>query len=117
MVKTYVRIVADVTPGSHSVSVGEDGLVPDPTPLDDRPLTRPARQRLGDDHPERERILIAHRHAMAAGESTYRDPATGLQVLTAAFLAERGSCCGSGCRHCPYVRDAADRDRDGQPSP
>jgi hypothetical protein len=24
-------------------------------------------------------------------------------VLTAAELAARGSCCESGCRHCPYV--------------
>jgi len=24
-------------------------------------------------------------------------------VFTAAFLAERGTCCESGCRHCPYV--------------
>jgi hypothetical protein len=24
-------------------------------------------------------------------------------VLTAAELAARGTCCDSGCRHCPYV--------------
>jgi hypothetical protein len=24
-------------------------------------------------------------------------------VLTAAYLAGRGACCESGCRHCPYV--------------
>jgi len=23
-------------------------------------------------------------------------------VFTAAFHLKRGSCCGSGCRHCPY---------------
>jgi hypothetical protein len=23
-------------------------------------------------------------------------------VFTAAYLLKRGSCCGSGCRHCPY---------------
>ncbi|MDQ1585172.1 MAG: hypothetical protein QOH80_537, partial [Actinomycetota bacterium] len=27
---------------------------------------------------------------------------TGLFVLTSAFLAARGDCCGRGCRHCPY---------------
>ncbi len=27
----------------------------------------------------------------------------GLLVYTAAFHLKRGSCCGSGCRHCPYV--------------
>ena len=26
----------------------------------------------------------------------------GLLVFTAAFHLKRGSCCGSGCRHCPY---------------
>jgi Family of unknown function (DUF5522) len=24
-------------------------------------------------------------------------------ALTAAFLAARGACCGSGCRNCPYI--------------
>ena len=27
----------------------------------------------------------------------------GLLVYTAAFHFKRGSCCGSGCRHCPVV--------------
>ena len=26
----------------------------------------------------------------------------GLLVYTAAYHMKRGSCCGSGCRHCPY---------------
>ena len=26
----------------------------------------------------------------------------GLMVFTAAFLKNRGYCCESGCRHCPY---------------
>ncbi|MGH9802373.1 MAG: DUF5522 domain-containing protein [Blastocatellia bacterium] len=26
----------------------------------------------------------------------------GLMVFTAKFHLRRGSCCGSGCRHCPY---------------
>ncbi|MDA1039053.1 MAG: DUF5522 domain-containing protein [Planctomycetota bacterium] len=26
----------------------------------------------------------------------------GLVVFTAAHHLKRGSCCGSGCRHCPY---------------
>lgn len=33
----------------------------------------------------------------------YEDPGTGLFVQTAAHLLRRGSCCESGCRHCPYV--------------
>ena len=47
--------------------------------------------------------MAAHAAAVAAGRDTYRDPATGFQVLTAAFLIERGTCCDSGCRHCPYL--------------
>jgi hypothetical protein len=47
-------------------------------------------------------IARLHQEAMAAGRSTYRDPATGYQVFTAAFLYEREWCCGSLCRHCPY---------------
>jgi hypothetical protein len=30
----------------------------------------------------------------------------GLMVLTAHFLLKRGYCCGSGCRHCPYPKEA-----------
>lgn len=30
----------------------------------------------------------------------------GLMVMTEAYHRKRGSCCGSGCRHCPY-REAA----------
>jgi hypothetical protein len=26
----------------------------------------------------------------------------GLLVYTATYHLQRGSCCGSGCRHCPY---------------
>jgi Family of unknown function (DUF5522) len=40
---------------------------------------------------------------MDAGEAGYLDPGTGLFVLTAGFLARRGTCCGRGCRHCPYA--------------
>jgi hypothetical protein len=27
----------------------------------------------------------------------------GLLVYTAAFHLKRGACCGSGCRHCPFI--------------
>ena len=30
----------------------------------------------------------------------------GLFVLTARYLADRGTCCGQGCRHCPYLKAA-----------
>jgi hypothetical protein len=47
-------------------------------------------------------IARRHREAMVEGRSTYRDPTTGYQVFTAAFLFEREWCCGTQCRHCPY---------------
>ncbi|HET6560786.1 MAG TPA: DUF5522 domain-containing protein [Marmoricola sp.] len=77
----------------------------DPQPLADRPLTEPARARLPLDTPRREELVAAHAAALAAGGSMYVDPVTGLSVLTARFLADRGWCCGRGCRHCPYVED------------
>jgi hypothetical protein len=43
-----------------------------------------------------------HAVAVARGDAGYIDPRTGLFVLTAAYLAARGTCCGNGCRHCPY---------------
>ena len=58
-------------------------------------------------------IAAAHAAAMAAGEATYPDPATGYLVLTANTLAERGYCCGNGCRHCPY--DKAQQRAAGRP--
>lgn len=58
--------------------------------------------RLPSDPTARAAVLEAHAAAVAAGEDGYLDPATGLFVLTAAYLADRGRCCGSGCRHCPY---------------
>ena len=47
-------------------------------------------------------IVAAHDAAVTAGDAGYIDPDTGLFVLTAAYLAERGTCCDQGCRHCPY---------------
>ncbi|MEV0394032.1 DUF5522 domain-containing protein [Polymorphospora rubra] len=68
-------------------------------------MEEPHPARLAPDHPARGRILAAHAAALADGDAGYRDPDTGLFVLTAAFLARRGTCCGRGCRHCPYVDD------------
>ena len=44
----------------------------------------------------------AHDAAEAAGDGGYLDPHSGLFVLTATYLRDRGTCCGNGCRHCPY---------------
>lgn len=78
--------------------------------LDDRPLEEPSSARLDPAHPARREILERHVAAMAAGAPTYTDPVLGVEVFTAAFLAARGRCCGSGCRHCPFVGC------DGEPS-
>jgi hypothetical protein len=38
---------------------------------------------------------------LKAGEDYYIE--NGLLVMTTAYHRKRGYCCGSGCRHCPYV--------------
>jgi Family of unknown function (DUF5522) len=73
--------------------------------LADRALTEPALSRLRLDRPRRAEIVAAHTAALSRGEAGYLDPVTGLFVLTAGFLADRGTCCARGCRHCPYVVD------------
>ena len=78
---------------------------PAPTELADRSLTVPAESRLPLDAPDRADILAAHTAAIAAGTPGYLDPVTGLFVLSARFLADRGYCCQRGCRHCPYLSD------------
>ena len=71
-------------------------------PRASRPLTEPHPSRLPPERPDRAAILAAHAAALEAGEPGYRDPSTGLFVFTAGYLADRGSCCDTGCRHCPY---------------
>lgn len=66
-------------------------------------MGEPHPTRLALDHPQRREILAAHDAAVERGEPRYVDPVSGLLVFTAAFLADQGRCCESGCRHCPYV--------------
>jgi hypothetical protein len=75
------------------------------SPGDDLPADRrvPHPDRLASSAPGYAEIVGRHERALAQGEAGYEDPATGLFVMTAATLWARGSCCGSGCRHCPYV--------------
>ena len=54
-------------------------------------------------HPRRTEILAAHAAALESGRGGYVDPVSGLFVFTAGYLAARGTCCHTGCRHCPYV--------------
>ena len=45
-----------------------------------------------------------HAEACCRGDSIYIDPVTGYSVFTSVGLKKKGTCCGSGCRHCPYGR-------------
>jgi hypothetical protein len=74
-------------------------------PLARRPLTEPHPSRLPLEHPRRAEVLAAHAAALDQGDAGYPDPGSGLFVLTAGFLADRGTCCDRGCRHCPYATD------------
>lgn len=65
-------------------------------------LRVPHPERLAPAHPGYAAIVALHEAALAADESFYRDPATGLWVMTAAVLWQR-ACCANGCRHCPWV--------------
>lgn len=81
---------------------------------DERRLPAPAR--LAPDDPHRSEILARHERSIEMDTFGYRDPATGLLVFSAAYLWERGYCCQTGCRHCPYVgrpgaEDLVDRHR------
>jgi hypothetical protein len=71
--------------------------------LASRPLDTPHPARLALDDPHRDEILRVHADALRDGAGGYLDPVSGLFVLTAQFLADRGTCCQRGCRHCPYV--------------
>ncbi|XP_036057624.1 uncharacterized protein C1orf53 homolog [Onychomys torridus] len=73
-------------------------------------------------HPASQELTAAERHiaglhraACAAGQLSYVDPATGYVVLTRLAHLQRGACCGSACRHCPYgqvnVKDPSKRKR------
>lgn len=57
--------------------------------------------------------LERHREACEANEPGYRDPDTGLFVMTSVYLYRQGECCGSGCRHCPWPDD--EQERAGRP--
>lgn len=50
----------------------------------------------------RAEVMKRHEVAVRNRRPTYRDPLSGYTVFTARFLADRGYCCRSGCRHCPY---------------
>ncbi|XP_015272441.1 PREDICTED: uncharacterized protein C1orf53 homolog [Gekko japonicus] len=61
------------------------------------------------------KIVALHEEACAAGQKNYVDPVTSYLVLTKVAHLERGHCCGSSCRHCPYgqtnVKDPSKKKR------
>ncbi len=75
----------------------------------DTPLLRdewrevPHPKRLSNAHAQRAEILRRHGTALDNGLPVYADPRSGLSVFTSEFLARRGYCCDSGCRHCPFI--------------
>jgi hypothetical protein len=85
-----------------SMLVGDNHLVNVARALRSDGIDRPLASRLSAESADFERIMDAHRRAVEARRPLYRDPISGLSVFTAVFLADRGYCCGSGCRHCPY---------------
>jgi hypothetical protein len=66
-------------------------------------LAVPSPSRLDPNRPDFAVIMSAHKGATERGEPGYPDPTTGLFVMTATYLWERGSCCEQTCRHCPYL--------------
>ncbi|MCC6437429.1 MAG: hypothetical protein IT196_20535 [Acidimicrobiales bacterium] len=74
-----------------------------PEPSRPDALERPHPSRFPPDQPGYAAAIAAHHRAIERGEGGYLDPGSGLFVLTAAYLLDRGHCCGAGCRHCPYV--------------
>jgi hypothetical protein len=65
-------------------------------------LRLPLVERLDPARADHAAILAAHERALALDEDGYLDPTTGYLVFTAQALWDRGRCCNSGCRHCPY---------------
>lgn len=55
-----------------------------------------------------EAALLAHDLACERGELMYKDPESGLYVMTSYHLARRSRCCASGCRHCPFSKEKQD---------
>ncbi|XP_028301484.1 uncharacterized protein C1orf53 homolog [Gouania willdenowi] len=47
-------------------------------------------------------IHTIHRQACEAKKQMYVDPSSGCKVFTEFAHLQRGKCCGSACRHCPY---------------
>ena len=85
-----------------STGRGHNGQVPGNDRLRIDGIQVPLERRLHEGQAHFEAVMNRHREAVAKSKPAYRDPVSGYSVFTAAFLAQRGYCCASGCRHCPY---------------
>lgn len=63
----------------------------------------PAPARFSPEHPRFAEVIELHERSITLDTYGYRDPSTGLLVFSAKYLWDRGFCCDTGCRHCPYV--------------
>jgi len=52
-----------------------------------------------------------HRQACENKSRFYIDPQTGYNVFTAYAHKQRGKCCGSACRHCPFGHENVSMDK------
>jgi hypothetical protein len=59
--------------------------------------------------------MVNRRAKLRAGIDYYLE--AGNLVFTAAFHLQRGHCCQSVCRHCPYGNSPADRKRQAAAEP
>lgn len=66
-------------------------------------IPRPHPSRLDPSREDYDAVIDAHERAVREGRASYQDPRTGLVVLTVETHLARGTCCESGCRHCPYL--------------
>lgn len=62
----------------------------------------PHEAKLPKTNPYYEEIIRRHEEACMNDVAFYHDPKSGYTVFTAIYLMQKGSCCGSLCRHCRY---------------
>jgi len=58
-------------------------------------------------HPAYDEVARRHHEAVESGVDSYVDPVSGFRVFTTRHHLERGVCCESRCRHCPFGFDPA----------
>ena len=89
-------------PDDEDLDSPEDRVIANAAPLPGE-LLKPHPQRLPPETPRHDEIIALHEATVRRGGTRYRDPLSGLWVMTASHLWERGYCCYSSCRHCPWV--------------